>query len=132
MCRSIWGAFVKGPSNEKVAKKMILIAVVAVAITAISVLFDVRYSYFIGRDNLGLQAFLKSFEFILVGMMTVVGYFTYRQKLWAAIISLLNEISDVLITLLLSRAPSLISLVEIIIFIGAIRAIFYLKKTETY
>jgi len=128
--RSIFEAYAKGPSSSKQARTMILIACGVVAFTVLTT--GVLYGYYLlanAEGELGLWLDDPSIPAMLVAL-SVFGYFTYRAKVWAAVILLINQAFDVLVLVMdSSGGVGFITVFKVIIYIGAVQATWYLRNS---
>jgi hypothetical protein len=124
-------AYIYGPKEEIIAKRMILITCALVAFSIISTAGMYAYYLLVGhKSELGALLNDPTVPVTLL-LLAAFGFLTYKEKIWAAIILLLNQLLDLLV-LFQSSASSIgiITVVKILIYVGAIRAIWYLTKQK--
>ncbi len=129
MANNLFDAYIKGPNDIKQAKIQILIACglvgFTILITAGMYIFSLAS---VLEGELGELLDDPTIP-ITLALMAVFGYFTYKEKIWAAAILLINHLLDTLV--LVSGASfsfGALTLIKLVIYICAIRAIIYIHK----
>jgi len=131
MASNTFEAFLKGPSEIKQAKQILLTAVILVAFTVtttIGLLVNNTVSG-IGGELGGLLSDPTISITMLV--LCVCAFFTLRGSIIAASILLINQLLDLLVLAVSPESSiTVISVLKVLIFISAIRAAWYLRKVK--
>lgn len=66
-----------------------------------------------------------------LAVMAIAAWFTYKAHRWAAVLLLINQLLDLLVIVMGDTTSiGIISLLKLMVFVGAVRASFYLKKNS--
>jgi hypothetical protein len=131
MASSIFEAFIKGPSDIGQAKKMIMVACCLVIFTIILTGGFYIYSMLWGLDG-ELRSIMEDPTIpITLLVMATCAFFTFKESIIAASILLLNQSLDFLVLLTGASASGVvITIFKFLIYIGAIRAILYIRQAK--
>ena len=132
MEQNIFEAYIRGPKTASTAKLMLLIAAVVAAFVV--VLTGAIYVYVLVSGLDGVLGDLLSDPTIpaTLAVMAIAAWFTYKAHRWAAVLLLINQLLDLLFVATSDESSvGIISLLKLLVFVGAVRASFYLKNSST-
>lgn len=129
MAHDIMESYIKGPDSIDQARTMILVACVVVVFTMVATSAMYGYSLLSPIEGeLGRLLDDPTIPIVLV-LLAVFGYFTYKEKVWAAIMLLVNQLLDIVVIVVdASGGFGILTIAKVIVYVGAIRAAWYLRN----
>lgn len=133
MNQNIFEAYIRGPKDTIAAKLMLNIAAGVAAFVVVFTVLIYCYSLLFGINGVLGELLDDPTIPATLTVIAIAAWFTYKAHRWAAVLLLINQLLDMLVIVMGdTTSVGIVSLLKLMVFVGADRASFYLKKNSAY
>ncbi len=133
MNQNIFEAYIRGPKDTIAAKLMLNIAAGVAAFVVVFTVLIFCYSLLFGINGVLGELLDDPTIPATLTVIAIAAWFTYKAHRWAAVLLLINQLLDMLVIVMGdTTSVGIVSLLKLMVFVGAVRASFYLKKNSAY